>query len=80
MLQRRDHQNGPQGDIPHATTQTAIKAQFNQQRLRLFQITRVEPVRKPAVNRSEQFSARDRGLTAPWGALAEAVMRPPWDL
>ena len=43
-------------------------AQFNQQRLRLLQITRVQPVRKPAVNRSEQFARLLRlALVAPEG-------------
>jgi hypothetical protein len=31
--------------------------QFIEQRLRLFQITRVEPFRKPPVNRSQQFAS-----------------------
>jgi hypothetical protein len=35
---------------------SAASAQFTEHFLRLFQIARVEPFRKPAVNRSQQFA------------------------
>ena len=39
-----------------SSTKSLLRRQLLQQRLRLFQIARVEPLREPPVHRSQQFS------------------------
>ena len=46
--------NGPNPEV--ARVQLALSGQLGKQRLRLFQIERVEAFGEPAVNRSEQFA------------------------